>query len=95
MNGPILLCIPVDRSGLPQCPELDAIVITDLYTLKQCGRCGQDVWMGPRQLAYYKVDPDDSIIFCMVCAVHVLPDGGTANLHQLGGGYPTEGRPRT
>lgn len=97
----ILACIPVDRSKLPQGPELDAIVITDLYTLRSCvvEGCG-DVWIGPRQLAEFKADPDGFVIMCHPHAVAVVMtmNGGAfapeEDVVELGGGYPVEGRAR-
>lgn len=100
MSRQLLACVPRDRSGLPQSPELDAIVVTDLYTLKQCERCSQDVWVGPRQMAEYEQKPDGYWIMCYLDAAYVAsvangrliePD---SDVQQLGGGYPVEGRPR-
>lgn len=95
-----LACMPRDRSGLPQLPELDDIVITDLYTLKQCEICRQDVWVGPRQMAAYEQDPGDYVIACYLDAIRFvaattgqLPDPDS-DVQHLGGGYPVEGRPR-
>lgn len=96
----ILACVPVDRSKLPQIPELEALVITDLYTLKSCviDDCG-DVWVGPRQLAAYTLDPDSFVIMCMLHALAVMHLEGDfdpdTDVIQLGGGYPVEGRART
>lgn len=96
----IMACMPVDRSRLPQIPEVDDIVITDLYTLKQCkiDGCG-DVWVGPRQLAAYKENSDDFVIMCFIHALTAtLAVNGsfdpTEDVRHLGGGYPAEGRAR-
>jgi hypothetical protein len=96
----ILACVPVDRSKLPQVPELHDIVITDLYTLKPCAGpgCG-DVWVGPRQMATFSTNPDGFIILCYLCAVVVQgylygPLDPDEDVVHLGGGYPVEGRAR-
>jgi hypothetical protein len=88
----IISCMPVDRSDLPQIPELDAVVITDLYTLKVCERCGRDIWVGPRQLAFWKENLSTSVLLCVLCSVEVTP---VQSIVDLGGGYPNEGRRRT
>lgn len=96
----IMACMPVDRSKLPQGPELDAIVITDLYTLKSCAisGCG-DVWVGPRQMAAYNMNPEGFEFFCYphARAVQILLYGPLVpedDVVHLGGGYPVEGRAR-
>jgi hypothetical protein len=92
--------MPVDRSKLPPIPELDAVVITDLYTLSHCAAdgCGA-VWIGPRQLARLQSNPDGFIVLCYIHAVYwqVASTGSfdpDTDVTQLGGGYPAEGRPR-
>jgi hypothetical protein len=104
MTRQLLACVPRDRSGLPQAPELqpliDSIVVTDLYTLKQCEFCGQDVWVGPRQMAAYTANPNGFQVSCFLDAVQVAtitsgaPLDPDSDVVQLGGGYPVEGRPR-
>lgn len=96
----LIACIPVDRSKLPDIPELAAVVVTDLYTLRQCEieDCG-DVWVGPRQLAAYNQDPANSSILCYLhaLAIHLHISGSfdpDTDLANLGGGYPVEGRAR-
>ena len=86
--------VPVDRSRLPQIPELDAIVITDLYSLITCDRCNQDVWIGPRQLALR--DANDYEVVCYECLFHSLMSGEMelADVFDLGGGHTREGTPR-
>jgi hypothetical protein len=101
MDMILLACCPVDRSNLPQGPELDAIVITELYTLDQCAnpdcQFGGDIWVGPRQLATYRQYEPRALLCCYVCAVLVQEEIGmpvSSKLTSLGGGYPTEGLPR-
>lgn len=95
----ILACVPVDRSVLPQCQELDAVVITDLYTLKHCAVRDCPVWVGPRQLALYNNNPNEFVIMCMTHALAVQevlngPLDPERDVTELGGGYPVEGRAR-
>ena len=91
----ILACVPVDRSCLPQIPELDAIVITDLYTLRRCMHCSRDVWVGPRQTEFWRQNLE-ALILCFICAMisRIAAGESRPEVHQLGGGYPAEGRPR-
>lgn len=88
----IYLCCPVDRSGLPQVPELDAIVITDLYEQDNCDRCAREVWVGPRQHAARELAPGPLI--CYQCGFHLALDGELDNIIELGGGSGREGVPR-
>jgi len=91
----IIACVPVDRSGLPQGPELDAIVVTDLYTLTICQHCGQDVWIGPRSLEQYQSDPAEYLILCYLCTFKEQRRLATElAIVDLGGGFPAEGRAR-
>lgn len=98
----LLACVPRDRSGLPPHEALDAIVITDLYTLRQCENlnCCQDIWVGPRQMAAYNENPDGFWVLCYMCAARAArglsgeafdPD---SDVRDLGGGSTIEGRPR-
>ena len=100
MDYILLACCPVDRSNLPQGPELDAIVITELYTLGRCAnpdcQFGGDIWVGPRQLATYRQYEPRAILFCYVCCMIAQEQAGMSldKVESLGGGYPAEGRPR-
>ncbi len=74
--------------------------ITDLYTLKQCKGCTQDIWVGPRQLACHEREGQPMV--CYACSFIVLSvfdlwqeDPAETVAHHLGGGFPAEGRPRT
>jgi len=88
----LIACMPQDRSGLPAIPELDAIVITDLYVADACQKCGQAIWVGPRQSAAHSLEPERYAIVCFECAAAIAgPDPGVV---QLGGGYGVEGRRR-
>jgi hypothetical protein len=89
----VIACVPVDRSELPQIPELDAIVVTDLYTLTTCQACGQDVWIGPRSLGQYQGDPAAFLVLCYMCTFR-LPEVSQLPVVELGGGFPREGRAR-
>lgn len=96
----LLACIPVDRSKLPDIPEAAGLVVTDLHTLKMCALpgCG-DVWIGPRQLAAFKADPDHYVILCFAhaLALSILVKDGfdpDEDVVHLGGGHPIEGRAR-
>jgi hypothetical protein len=84
----VLACCPVDRSRLPQIPELDAIVITDLYIKDACELCNQDVWVGPRQDALRQ--ERDIITLCYLCAMALY---GADDVFDLGGGSSVEGVP--
>jgi len=94
----LLACMPCDRSKLPQIPELDAIVVTDLYTLRQCEACSQAVWVGPRQMAEYTKDPEEFFMLCYICAIvatqMITGSFNDDSVEHLGGGYPVEGRAR-
>ena len=100
MSKQIIACVPRDRSRLPQDSTLDNIQITDLYSLRQCEACGQDIWIGPRQSAFYAQDPASFFVLCFECAVPVVAaiNGGRFNpdsdVRHLGGGSQVEGRPR-
>jgi len=89
----VIACVPVDRSGLPQSPELDAVVVTDLYTLGTCDTCLQTIWIGPRSLELYRGDPENHLLMCYACTF-AMPDIGSWDVQELGGGFPAEGRPR-
>lgn len=94
----LITCVPVDRTGLPQLPELDAVVVTDLYTLKVCeeSECNREVWIGPRQLAHYRADPNHCHIICYFCMFEQLrAEPEMPPVIDLGGGSTVEGRPRT
>lgn len=95
----LFACVPEDRSALPQVPELDAIVVTDLYTEGACVQCGQKIWIGPRQAAAGTLAPV-RLVACYLCAMQIqLWDGLTmeeisAMVVDLGGGSGVEGQPR-
>lgn len=95
----LLACVPKDRSDLPPHEALDNIVITDLYTLKQCENvfCRQDIWVGPRQMAAYNENPDGFWMACYLCAAAAARAGAfdpDSDVRNLGGGSTIEGRPR-
>lgn len=95
----LFACVPEDRSALPQVPELDAIVVTDLYVDETCVQCGQKIWVGPRQAMARQMAPV-SLTACYICALQIqVWDGLTmdeisAMTVDLGGGAGVEGRPR-
>lgn len=96
----IIACMPVDRSQLPEIPEVDAIVITDLYTLKECHQCGQSIWVGPRQKEAWEKAHISTALLCFLCAADFVvalqkEEEGPVALMDLGGGSTREGRPRT
>lgn len=96
----VLACMPVDRSGLPQTPELDAIVITDLYTEMPCDNCERPVWIGPRQKEAHELNGGKALALCYFCVFDAMtvaevdPEEFPDYLTHLGGGYPVEGEPR-
>lgn len=99
----LLACCPVDRSKLPPGPELNAIVITELYTIMQCENpdCGfgNDIWVGPRQFKAYRENWEKAYLFCYVCAMiaqeqETLGQADWKKVASLGGGFPVEGSPR-
>ncbi len=96
----IIACVPVDRSQLPQGPELDAVVVTDLYTLKNCAQCEQAIWVGPRQLATWTKERHGWLLLCYLCSVKFMRSlendlDAEPLIVDLGGGSTREGRPRT
>lgn len=96
-----IACIPRDRSMLPQVPELDKIIITDQYSLRQCqeANCRQDIWVGPRQMEFALANPTAKVL-CYICSMVWQMEQGVAagdidaNVTHLGGGHGVEGRPR-
>lgn len=95
----LFACVPDDRSALPQIPELDAIVVTDLYFDETCDQCGQKIWVGPRQAAARQLRPVH-VTACFLCSMQIqlwdglTPEEVNAMVVDLGGGSSIEGRPR-
>ncbi len=94
MESYTLLCVPEDRSQLPQCQELDDVVVTDLYVKDACHLCGQAIWVGPRQMIQYQLNPGACELVCFVCALRALQlVGSLPEIAHLGGGSNVEGSP--
>lgn len=63
----VFACLPRDTSGLPEVPGVPVPVPSIQHTLKQCQECGQDIWVGPNQLAMYRTEHD--VMVCLMCAL--------------------------
>lgn len=93
----VIACMPVDRSQFAGIPEAHQVVITDLYTLKNCEHCEQPIWVGPRQLAYWDQMRQAVPLLDYACAAAFIQalTGEDPLIQDFGGGYPQEGRART
>lgn len=97
MNKVNVHCIAADRSIFEIVSKITGIELpkpTHLYTLTQCGECGEDCWIGPRQSKVIESLPDALVL--KLCTYCCITNGMTDpnKMINLGGGHNVEGVPR-
>lgn len=84
-------CPPTNINELLADTGVPRFVPTLDHALTQCGDCGTDVWIGPRQQIVATQAPQAVLVLCMACALVEQQRRGGGTVSHLGGG---DGRPR-